>query len=84
MQMQEAFAGRNVPIFIAAPLQDTIVPYECAAPLADLLPNATLHKPSAGHVGMIVGQNAKRELWKPLGDWLLHRNMHNAGHTARA
>jgi len=60
----------NLPTFIAIPKNDHVVPYECAWPLAQLMKNATLLHPSAGHVGMIVGQKAKKELWQPFVEWL--------------
>ncbi len=57
------------PCFIAIPKNDHVVPYDCALALAELLPNASLINPGAGHVGMIVGTSAKRELWQPFCDW---------------
>jgi polyhydroxyalkanoate synthase len=41
-----------------------------AAPLAEMIPGAVLHRPAAGHVGMVAGGSAERVLWGPLGDWL--------------
>jgi polyhydroxyalkanoate synthase len=26
-----------------------------------------------GHIGMVVGRNARRSLWTPLAEWLLTR-----------
>lgn len=60
----------NMPVFCAIPKQDHVVPYECAMPLARRLKDVEVHYPSAGHVGMIVGSRAKRELWQPLCDWV--------------
>lgn len=60
----------NLPTFIAIPKNDHVVPFDCAWPLADMIKNATVLQPSAGHVGMIVGQHAKRELWEPFAEWL--------------
>jgi polyhydroxyalkanoate synthase len=61
----------TIPTLIAIPRNDHVVPYECAQPLADAMPNAHVINPGAGHVGMIVGSRAKRELWQPLTDWIL-------------
>jgi poly(3-hydroxyalkanoate) synthetase len=57
------------PAFIAIPNRDRIVPPESASALADLIPQATVHRPAAGHVGMAAGRRAEAELWRPLRDW---------------
>jgi polyhydroxyalkanoate synthase len=57
------------PAFIAIPNRDRIVPPESASALADLIPQATVHRPAAGHVGMAAGRRAETELWRPLRDW---------------
>ena len=57
------------PAFIAIPDRDRIVPPESATALADLIPHATVHRPTAGHVGMAAGRRAEAELWRPLRDW---------------
>ena len=59
------------PTFIAIPDRDRIVPPESASALADLIPQATVHRPAAGHVGMAAGRRAEAELWRPLRDWCL-------------
>lgn len=56
--------------FIAIPKKDNVVPPACAAPLARHIPHAEIIRPSAGHVGMIVGSKAKSELWLPYLEWL--------------
>lgn len=61
----------SLPTFIAIPKNDNVVPYECAMPLARKCPNAHIIRPKTGHVGMVVGKNAKKELWEPYTDWLL-------------
>jgi pimeloyl-ACP methyl ester carboxylesterase len=58
------------PAFVAVPSRDRIVPPESAAPLARLIPNAVLHRPAAGHIGMAAGGNAATSLWGPLADWV--------------
>ena len=60
----------RLPAFVAAPGRDRIVPPESARPLAQLIPGAVLHTPSAGHIGMTAGMGAEKALWRPLLDWL--------------
>jgi poly[(R)-3-hydroxyalkanoate] polymerase subunit PhaC len=71
-------AGRTVepqridrPALVIVPAQDRIVPPRSAAPLATLLPRATRLTPQLGHIGMIVGGDAPRAVWRPLADFLL-------------
>ena len=52
------------------PAQDSIVPPASARALVDRIPGATALSPFAGHIGMMVGRRAKRQLWKPLIEWL--------------
>ncbi len=63
-------AAINAPTFVAAPGRDRIVPPDSARPLARLIPNAVLHQPAAGHVGMTAGMRAEGSLWRPLLGWL--------------
>ncbi len=63
-------ARLRLPAFVAAPGRDRIVPPESARPLAQLIPGAVLHTPSAGHIGMAAGMGAEKSLWQPLLDWL--------------
>lgn len=58
-----------VPSFVAIPARDRIVPPESAEPLAAILEAATIHRPAAGHVGMVAGSGAQRALWQPLLAW---------------
>jgi polyhydroxyalkanoate synthase len=60
----------SLPTFIAIPKNDHVVPYDCAMGLAKLCKKAHVINPSAGHVGMIVGSHAKRELWQSYASWL--------------
>lgn len=62
------------PCFVAIPKNDHVVPFDCAMPLAQQLSKSKVIHPSAGHVGMIVGSSAKRELWQPLAKWMLQRS----------
>ncbi|HEY1411206.1 MAG TPA: alpha/beta fold hydrolase [Rhodopila sp.] len=63
-------ASITTPTFVAIPGRDRIVPPESAHPLAHLIPNATLHRPAAGHIGMAAGARAEASLWRPLLNWL--------------
>lgn len=60
----------DMPAFIAIPRNDHVVPHACAMSLATAMPHATLTHPGSGHVGMIVGSHARRELWQPFADWV--------------
>ena len=60
-----------LPVLLAMPADDRIVPPASAQALADRLPRATTISPRAGHIGMVAGSRAKRALWQPLRDWLV-------------
>jgi poly(3-hydroxyalkanoate) synthetase len=60
----------KIPTFIGVPAYDRVVPPLCAKPLTELIKNATLASSPSGHVGMIVGKNARQHLWEPLANWL--------------
>jgi len=59
-----------VPTLVVVAGKDRIVPPDSARPLAQLIPGASLHEPSAGHIGMVAGMSARRALWQPLLAWL--------------
>ena len=65
----------HLPSFLAIPKNDHVVPHDCAMALANAMPQAQVIHPSAGHVGMIVGTNAKRELWQPFAEWVATVNL---------
>lgn len=58
------------PTLIVAATKDRIAPPAAAEPLAEDLAHARILRPEAGHVGMIVGADAVRRLWRPLADFL--------------
>jgi polyhydroxyalkanoate synthase subunit PhaC len=60
----------TMPAFVAVPERDKIVPPDSAFPLGQLLKNACVHQPGAGHIGMAAGPRAERELWLPLLRWV--------------
>ncbi|WP_157982246.1 alpha/beta fold hydrolase [Oceanicella sp. SM1341] len=49
---------------------DRIAPQASTLPLARAIPHARILEPMSGHVGMIVGSRARREVWEPLRDFL--------------
>lgn len=61
----------DAPALVVAAKKDRIAPPAAAEPLARALPNATLLRPEAGHVGMIVGADAVEKVWRPLSAFLL-------------
>lgn len=63
-------AAVTLPSMIVVPKQDRIVPPASAMALARAMPHATLLKPPLGHIGMVVGSQAREALWKPLARWL--------------
>jgi hypothetical protein len=34
------------------------------------LPNCKTHTPQTGHIGMMVGHNAEKSVWRPLETWI--------------
>ena len=70
-------AGRPVlahrveqPALVIMPENDRIVPPATSEALAAQLPGAERLTLRLGHVGMIVGSTARREVWQPLARWL--------------
>ncbi len=62
----------DLPVCLAVPDHDRIVPPASALALGRVLRDCELIRPKAGHVGMVVGQNAEAALWAPLLRWLGH------------
>lgn len=62
----------SVPSMVIVPQNDIIVPPATALPLGELLPSAETTVLSSGHIGMIVGGRARRQLFDPLSSWLLN------------
>jgi polyhydroxyalkanoate synthase len=60
----------DLPAFVAIPQRDRIVPGASAEPLAASLRRATVIRPAAGHVSMVVGDAAPEQLWRPFTEWL--------------
>lgn len=56
----------RTPTMVICGSSDCITPLDVATPLAASIPNSKLLKIQSGHVGMIVGNNAKKTVWEPL------------------
>jgi len=63
-------AAVDVPSLCVIPAGDRIVPPASAAALAAAIPGAQTMTPAAGHIGMIVGGQAREVVWRPLLTWL--------------
>ncbi|GAB5470652.1 MAG: alpha/beta fold hydrolase [Rhodospirillales bacterium] len=61
----------TLPSLLIVPGADRIVPPASAGALAKVLTQAEVLQPAAGHIGMVVGSRAKRQVWAPLRDWTL-------------
>lgn len=64
-------ARLRLPVLVAIPENDRIVPAASAQALADAIGHADVIRPAAGHIGMVVGRRGKTGLWRPLSQWLL-------------
>ncbi len=63
-------AKLRLPVWVAIPDADRIVPAASAQALADAISGAEVIRPKAGHIGMVVGRRGKSGLWRPLARWL--------------
>lgn len=72
-------AGRKVDlgdiksdVLIIASKKDMLVPYDCALSVKNSLCSARVSviTPNCGHIGLIVGRQAKDTVWHPMLDWL--------------
>ncbi|MBN8543167.1 MAG: alpha/beta fold hydrolase [Alphaproteobacteria bacterium] len=61
------------PTLCVIPEHDAIVPKRVAEPLAKMIRKSDVMYPKSGHVSMVAGKNAKKELWEPLAKWLAKR-----------
>lgn len=59
------------PVYVIAPANDRIVPPQMARPLARLVPGGLLHEPQLGHIGLLAGRTAPKDVWVPLAHWFL-------------
>lgn len=63
------------PTYVLVPSRDKIVPPESALPLASLIPEATLHNPDIGHIGVMTGDEAPEKVWNHYAAWLRARTV---------
>jgi len=59
------------PAYIIVPGRDKIVPPNSARPLAKKIRNAHVVEPDCGHISMMIGRNARTDVWEPLYKWIL-------------
>jgi polyhydroxyalkanoate synthase len=64
-------AALNIPVLVAVPRADRIVPPASAAAILPLLARGERLDPALGHIGMVVGRGAAKGLWRPLAEWIL-------------
>ncbi len=60
----------NVPTYVLIAEKDRIVPPPSSRPLAEMIRGAKRHEPNMGHIGLMTGDAAPQEVWKPLVSWL--------------
>ncbi len=65
----------DLPCIAVIPDRDRIVPPASALALANALPNCEILRPATGHIGMMAGGKAVREVWQPLAAWLHRRGV---------
>ena len=63
-------AERDLPVLNVIPNADRIVPPGSARALTRRLKHVEEMTPIAGHVGMMVGRQAARDVWEPLAAWI--------------
>jgi polyhydroxyalkanoate synthase subunit PhaC len=59
----------NIPTLIFMPQKDKIVPLKSMKPLSEI-EKSLIVECDCGHVGMIIGSKAKKQVWQPLLEWL--------------
>lgn len=59
-----------LPCLGVVPMQDKIVPPASAMALCRKLRAVEVLTPASGHIGMVVGQDAVEDLWRPLASWI--------------
>lgn len=60
----------RLPVLVAVPNRDRIVPPESARAFLDACPDAEMLDTAAGHIGMMVGSRARDGLYEPVLRWL--------------
>lgn len=66
-------APRNVdcPVLVVASRNDRLVEPEMALAVCSDIKHAQVLRPETGHIGVIVGKNAARDVWCPMAKWIL-------------
>ncbi len=64
-------AHLELPVYVLNAGKDRIVPPPSSRPLATLIRGAKLNEPNLGHIGLMTGDAAPQEAWKPLVEWIL-------------
>lgn len=60
----------KVPALVIASQKDRLVPKESSMAMARQLPQARSLEPASGHIGMMTGRQAQREVWRPVAKWI--------------
>lgn len=60
------------PTLAVIPARDRIVPPKSAEVLANLIPGATVQSVALGHIGMMAGSRAAKEVYEPVADWIIN------------
>lgn len=58
------------PTLVVIPARDRIVPPKSAELLADSIPAAVVQSVALGHIGMMAGSRAAKEVYDPVADWI--------------
>lgn len=58
------------PSFVIVPGRDKIVPPASAKPLGKSIRGATIIEPDCGHISMMIGSKAEKDVWIPMRDWI--------------
>jgi polyhydroxyalkanoate synthase subunit PhaC len=58
------------PTLAVIPARDRIVPPKSAESLAELIPSAVVQSVALGHIGMMTGSRAGKEVYDPVADWI--------------
>lgn len=60
------------PTLAVIPSRDRIVPPRSAESLANAIPGATVQSAALGHIGMMAGSRAAKEVYEPVADWIIN------------
>ncbi|MDD2325250.1 MAG: alpha/beta fold hydrolase [Alphaproteobacteria bacterium] len=63
-------SGLDLPCCLMIPQEDKVVPPESAKALASALPQVQLIEPPTGHLGLMVSDRARENVWEPYVSWL--------------